>query len=76
MTQLIHKSGLKIRSNHGEKRALACFMPDKPHSQHPGRRKIFMTIFNTTLGRSISIISEVYRMETRSQASEKKRFHR
>lgn len=36
-------------------------MPDKPPSQHPDRREIFLTIVNTTLGRSIGIISEVYR---------------
>ncbi|MCX8183113.1 MAG: hypothetical protein N3F08_01645 [Crenarchaeota archaeon] len=36
-------------------------MPDKPPSQHPDRREIFMTIVNTTLGRSVSIISEVHR---------------
>ncbi|MEM3747945.1 MAG: hypothetical protein QXN67_10910 [Thermoproteota archaeon] len=51
-------------------------MSDKPPSQHPGRRKTFMMIINTTLGRSVSIISEVYRMETRSQALEKHRLHR
>lgn len=36
-------------------------MPDKPPSQHPDRREIFMTMVNTTLGRSVSITSEVYR---------------
>lgn len=36
-------------------------MPDKPPSQHPDRREIFMTVVNTTLGRSVSISSEVYR---------------
>ncbi|MEM2047694.1 MAG: hypothetical protein QXZ06_07420 [Candidatus Jordarchaeales archaeon] len=40
-------------------------MPDKPPSQHPDRREIFMTIVNTTLGRNISIVSEVYRSDNK-----------
>ncbi|MBO3810145.1 MAG: hypothetical protein FGF50_11215, partial [Candidatus Brockarchaeota archaeon] len=40
-------------------------MPDKPPSQHPDKREIFMTMVNTTLGRSVSIISEVYRSDNK-----------